>query len=194
MQQKAEANKVLRIPLAECSPSNNNPYSLFNSPTLFKREQVQSATYPKSKFNFERSFDGNDYLQKENSMTPRLQNVQEKGFGMNPPQFMKSNSTQFLPQGLQPQKKTSLYQKLQNGKLNKENKISESLAMEMDRENFQSMKNIQNKGNSYQNSRPQKLRVMNTNILNCQIESIKGTWNPSVDSNPASAKSFFFQS
>jgi len=123
-------------------------------------------------------------------MTPRLQNINEKGLSVNP-QFMKSNSSHMLPQGLQPQKKTSLYQKLQGGKLNKENKISESLAMEMNQENFHNIKNIQNKTNSYQNSRPQKLRVMNTNILNCQIESIKGTWNPNVDSNPASARSFF---
>jgi len=175
----------LRIPLAECLPSNNDSYSLFNSPTLFVREGPHSATYPKSQFSFDRSVDGIDSIQKENTNAGPAP-LQERGIFAKS-QISKCNSSHILQQTSQQQKKPSLYQKLQSERVNKENAMSETLSIDANRENLKGSKGLQNKGQSKQPT----LRVVNPNLMHSKFGNSSGNWNSTVDSNPPSAKSFY---
>jgi len=95
-----------------------------------------------------------------------------------------------LQQFPQQQKKPSMYNKLQNQKLNKENKISESLAFNINRENYKG--NLQNKGSSFHHGKAPTLRVINPNIMNAQFANGSSSWNSNIDS-ASSSKSFFPQ-
>jgi len=126
-------------------------------------------------------------MQNENALNPRFVPLQEKGV-FTKSQITKSNSTHLLQNFAQPQKKPSMYNKLQNQKLNKENKISESLAFNVDRENQKG--SFQNKSGFAQHAKPPTLRVINPNVMNAQYGNTSNGWNSNADSY-TSAKSFF---